>query len=51
MIEKIDKKIEELIKEKDKVDTPEIKLFIIGKIDMLIWVKMLLIEDEKNKVI
>ena len=51
MIEKIDKKIEELIKEKDEVNNAEMKLFIIGKIEILVWVKVLLIEDEKNKVI
>ena len=51
MIEKIDKKIEELKQLGNNTMPSGARLFIMGQIQELIWVKNLLIEDEKNKVI
>ena len=51
MLEKIEQRILELKQLGNNTMPSGARLFILGQIQELIWVKNLLIEDEKNKVI
>ena len=51
MLEKIEQRILELKQLGNNTMPSGARLFILGQIQELIWVKNLLIEDDKNKVV